>query len=950
MRQEVRLLEREREFDFVHTALRRVLGGEGGVLMFEGARGLGKTSLLRFLRGEAAAQGFRVLHARGSELERQFPWAVVRQLFERSLAADVAEAGDGTPLSGPATLINALFDYEQARSSSGLAPGGEELYSFVHGLYWLCCNLSEQQPLLLVIDDVQWADSSSQHFLSYLINRLEGESILVALAHAPAQPQGDATQDLVISACATPLTTVARLAPLSADAAREIVSTGLGSPPHEAVLRVCMAITEGNPLHLTELVKEMAAREVKPAESAVPRIRLLTPTLLAWDIRRHISQLPKEAIALAGAVAVLDSDAEPRHCALVAGLKEREAAEAAGLLRDAQILRTGVPYAFQSPIARHVVYADMAAQERHLAHRRAAMSLHAAEGDAATVADHLCRTDPGTPPWTVDVLCSAARLAVKAGHPSTGVRYLRRAFAESPPEPVGSLVLAQLGSAELRMRHPGAVEHLAEALRRTQDPEVSGAVRPELALALAASGRYGEAVDLAREACGTSGTDWEPSLIHARTVEVMLSRMARGRGNRRPVTVTASATRAHAAVEAWSRGRSAIRVARLAGAAVEGGVELPDRDVELPPASLAAWTLAQCDDLTDAERVLTRVIRQASAAGHLLAAATAESLRARVLLDTGRLGDAESAARSLLRDHHDTSLAPVCTPIAAATLVHCLIETDRLGEAEELVAALGFARRLPDAAPFVPLRIARGRLHIRMDRYDDGLGELLECRELAIQEGWLYPSSTSEYLPDAVRALAVTRSPRAARVLAFEEVSRCRAFGAARPLAAALRAFAGVASGAKGIAHLEEADHLLEGLPDTLERARTLVELGSTLRRAGSRIEARQRLTEGVELAHLIGASVLESTARSELRLAGTRLAKVGDGPNTALTPAEERVAQKAAEGLSNKEIAQTLFVTVKTVEWHLGQVYAKLGIAKRAELPEALAAACDRAPVRQTS
>ncbi|GDY59726.1 hypothetical protein SVIO_103490 [Streptomyces violaceusniger] len=407
VRQEVRLLERDRELGLVHTALRRVLGGEGGVLMFEGARGFGKTSLLRFLRGEAAAQGFRVLHARGSEPERQFPWAVVRQLFERSLAADVAEAGDGTPLSGPATLINTLFDYEQARSSSGLASGGEELYSFVHGLYWLCCNLSEQQPLLLVIDDVQWADSSSLHFLSYLINRLEGESILVALAHTPAQPQADASQDLVISACSTPLTTVARLAPLSADAAREIVSTGLGAPPHDAVLRVCMAITEGNPLHLTELVKEMAAREVRPAESAVPRIRLLTPTLLAWDIRRHISQLPKEAVALAGAVAVLDPDADPRHCALVAGLKEREAAEAARLLRDAQILRAGVPYAFLSPIARHVVYADMAAQERNLAHRRAAMSLHGAEGDAATVADHLCRTDPGTPPgrW----MCCAQR-------------------------------------------------------------------------------------------------------------------------------------------------------------------------------------------------------------------------------------------------------------------------------------------------------------------------------------------------------------------------------------------------------------------------------------------------------------------------------------------------------------------------------------------------------------
>ncbi|MET9565860.1 helix-turn-helix transcriptional regulator [Streptomyces tauricus] len=942
MLREVRLLERSREFDCARSALRRALSGEGGVLMFEGTRGLGKTSLLRSLRGEAAAQGFKVLHARGNELERSFPWAVVRQLFERSLAVDHAGADVGAPLSGPATLISALFDYDRSDSPRTLASGSDELYSIVHGLYWLCCNFSAQQPLLLVIDDVQWADSCSLHFISYLVNRLEGESILVALAQAPDRIEDEVTQDLVVAACATPLATVARLAPLSADAVREVITTALGYSPHDAVLHVCMAITEGNPLHLTELVKEMAARGMKPVESSVPRIRLLAPARLTWDIRRHISQLPEDAVALAGAVAVLDARAEPRYSAVVAGLEEREVSEAAGCLRDAGILRTGVPYAFWSPIARHVIYADMAARDRGAAHRRAAAALQAVEAEPATVAEHLCRTDPGALPWAVDVLSSAARQAIAEGHPYTAVRYLRRALAESPSAPACARLLAELGSAELRAQDRSAVEHLVEALRRAQEPEARQAVRPELALAFAASGRYREALETVRAGRDEEAPGADRAPGHVRTVEAVLMRMMRGGGNDRRGSTAArpdEAVRVHAAVEAWSRGRCVRRVLRLAGSAVSDDVRLPGRDTELPPASIVAWVLTQCDDMPAAERVLTQVARQASGAGHLLAATTAESLRTRILLDTGRLSEAEAAATAVLRDHHATSLTPISTPVAAATLVHCMIETGRADEAEEFLVALGFGRKLPDAAPFVPLRIARGRLRIRLDRPDDGLRELIECRELALSEGWLYPSSVSEYLGDAVRAMAVERSARDARALAHEELERCRVFGAARPLAVALRALAALAGGPRGVTRLEEADRLLAGLPDMLERARTLVELGSALRRAGNRTEARQQLTAGMELAHRIGASSVEGVARSELRLAGTRLAKVSDGPSTVLTPAETRVAEKAAGGLSNKEISQALYVTVKTVEWHLGQVYAKLGIAKRSELPQVLAA-----------
>ncbi|MFE0911273.1 AAA family ATPase [Streptomyces sp. NPDC058812] len=949
MRRESRLLERDREFGFVQLALRQAMSGDGAVLAFEGAGGLGKTSLLQSLRGAAEGEGFMVLHARGSELERDFPWTVVRQLFERLLAADAAGTGDGAVLTGPAALIRTLFDYDQEHHHGGLASLGEdELYAAVHGLYWLCCNLSARRPLLLVIDDAQWADRFSLHFISYLINRLEGESVLVALAHAPAPSSHDAAQDLIMSARTSPLATVARLAPLSADAAREVISAQLGVAPHESVVSRCMEITEGNPLHLIELAKEMSVRGLLPTASAVPRIRLLSPTSIAWDVRRSIGRLPEAAVTLAHATAVLDTDAAPQHSVDVAGLDDNRADEAAKYLRDAGLLRAGTPYAFRSSVARHVVYADMTTQQRHLAHRRAAASLHAADADSATVAEHICRTGPGVPPWAVRVLRSASSQAVRTGQPATAVRYLRRALAEPAPETSRAHLLAQLGSAELLARDRAAVGHLAEAVHHSPEREVSRAVRSDLALALAATGRYAEAADVARQARGAAAERDDAVATRARLIEPVLSRMARG-GARTTVAsdLPSGATRAHAAVQAWSRGLPVGRVARFAGAAVADGVRLPDQDMELPPVSLAAWMLAQCDDLPAAEQVLAQVVRQASRDGRLLTQTTAESMRARVLLDTGRLTEAETVARSVLRDHHATSLTLVGVPVAAAVLVHCLIETDRSAEAEELLKATGLAGTLPDAAPFVPLRLARGRLSIRLARDDDGLQELLACRALALAEGWLYPSATAEYLTDAARALAVTGSVRAARDLVLEEVNRCRAFGAARPLAVALRTLAGV-TGDKGLARLEDADRLLEDLPDALERARTLVELGSALRRAGHRVQARQPLTAGLELAHSIGAATVAGAARSELRLAGTRLARIGGGLCTALTPAEERVAQKAAEGLSNKEISRELYVSVKTVEWHLGQVYAKLGIAKRSELPRVLV--LDEAPVRRSS
>jgi len=176
-----------------------------------------------------------------------------------------------------------------------------------------------------------------------------------------------------------------------------------------------------------------------------------------------------------------------------------------------------------------------------------------------------------------------------------------------------------------------------------------------------------------------------------------------------------------------------------------------------------------------------------------------------------------------------------------------------------------------------------------------------------------------------------------ARRLAYEELELARAWAAPRALGAALRV-AGLAEGAdRGLELLAEAVQVLDGSPAKLEHAKARTELGAALRRANQRVNARDHLRHAVELATICGASALAEQARRELLASGARPRRVALSGVESLTPSERRVAEMAADGLTNREIAQALFVTQRTVEVHLTSVYRKLSIDSRAQLRTAL-------------
>ena len=176
-----------------------------------------------------------------------------------------------------------------------------------------------------------------------------------------------------------------------------------------------------------------------------------------------------------------------------------------------------------------------------------------------------------------------------------------------------------------------------------------------------------------------------------------------------------------------------------------------------------------------------------------------------------------------------------------------------------------------------------------------------------------------------------------ARALADEELALARRWGDPHAIGASLRVLGLVEGGEAGIGLLREAVELLAGSQARLEHAHALVDLGAALRRANQRTEARERLREGVDLARRVGAFGLAERANEEIAATGARPRKVLQTGLDALTASERRVAQLAADGMSNKEIAQTLFVTIKTVEVHLSHAYRKLEISSRAQLDKAL-------------
>ncbi|MDT4986387.1 MAG: hypothetical protein QOI74_481 [Micromonosporaceae bacterium] len=935
------LVERANELKVVDAAVAQLARGHGALLVFEGPPGSGRTHLLRVLAERVSARGARALRGRAGHGDRGFPFGLIHQLVEPWLSqADPAERTSA--FAGGARLATGLFDYAAGDLPDEPPPAG--LHQPLYGLYWLLRNIAQHGPLVLVIDDLQWADTPSLHFVRYLAERLDDMPVLI-LASAVPHEHG-ATADILQEAFTAPWTHVIGVRPLSGAGTQAVVAALLEAPAEARFAAACHELSAGNPYLLHELVVDLRWRKVQPVDAEVAAVHATLPRSVVRRVRSWLLRLPEPAARLARAFAVLGGGGLLRHAAEVAGLEPPVAADAVRILSLVGLLGAadGEEPRLAHPLVSAAIYDDLAPGFRTRAHDRIAR-MFAAEGlRLDQIADHLLPTRPVASRWVVDVLRAAARCGSVETDPVRSAAWLARALAEPPPDGERAAVLAELGAAERRARDGAAIGHLAAALAGAEEPALLNTVRRELGLALTAAGRFTEAlVALDGAADGTDGAGALPCLAADAIAVAQLTPGTRGKATEWLRHVPADhdefALAACRAVEEMARGGDAADVARYAERALdETRGPLPPADSETLAGCLAAWMLIACDRHATAERAIQNVRQLMTGANLPLAATMAECLEARLSLDYGRLGEAEALAHGVLARTADCELSGLAGPLASAALVDTLREGGRLAEAADRLAGCAPQDWTPESVAAVPLLRARARVRLARGDITAAVADLRGV-DLLIQAWGPATLGYGAHRAELVVALTRLGDLEGARELALDAVEAARRFGAQRLLAAALRACCLTTTDRDGLAMLQEAVTLLDGSPYPLDRAAALIDLGAALRRAGRRGDARARLQAAIELAGHCGAIALRDHALGELSVAGGRVRRDRHADPTSLTPAELRVVRMAADGMRNGEIARTLFVSVKAVEWHLSHAYPKLGVRNRHELPRVLSA-----------
>jgi hypothetical protein len=263
------LLERSHELARIESALADARTGRGRFVVVEGPAGIGKTALLAAARTAAAEAGMRVLRSRATEMETNFAFGVVRQLFERPLV-EASELERADLLQGAAGVAAGLLGLPgappvDAPPSSGVDPS----FAILHGLYWLCANLAAVGPLCLVVDDAHWADAASLRYLAFLLTRLEELDIALVIATRP--PGAGAEAELLATMTTDPSADEIRLQPLTIAAVVQLLEAGLGRAPEPEVVETCLRVTRGTPFLVRELVAALSQEGIGSGVETVGR-------------------------------------------------------------------------------------------------------------------------------------------------------------------------------------------------------------------------------------------------------------------------------------------------------------------------------------------------------------------------------------------------------------------------------------------------------------------------------------------------------------------------------------------------------------------------------------------------------------------------------------------------------------------------------------------------------
>lgn len=904
----------------LETLLRHAAGaltGTARAVLVRGPAGIGRTRLLTLARRHLEADGWAVRHAAGAQHGPA-----------RTRAVDtLLPPGPGSP--PPAAGLSGLHhdrDVHQ-RALDLLAAGA----------------------LALVVDDAQWCDETSLRSAEFILRHAAARPLLLVLAQRTDAP-GPGTPVLA-EILARGRCTLLEPSPLADTAIAHLAARIHGRPADERFVRRCAELTGGNPLLLDRLLTALHTLGIPPVGDAVHRLDAVHQCVLASRVPELLAAGPSRPRQVATALAVLGR-AAPDLLAALCGLDVRAVESALTALRRIEAVVPGSPPHMREDVRAGVLAAQPGPGLRDL-RIRAARVLSDAGRPAPEVAEQLAPLDRIDEPWMFAVLRDAAAEAPTRATVRAAGRWLRgeagRALTDAER---GGLHVELARAASRTVVTPAhALWHLRRALALTPDARGQAPVAVQYAMMALGTRRAPEGLRLlervldglsgpAADDAGPAGRDLRTTVESALLATAVNDRTAlpaaRARAAALPVPTGHGPAdrRLLAALSAFAAldGGSAARAAALARQALRA--DEPGTAGWGVFCSSAVLALADCVD--EALAALDRALSPAQEHPPLWPRRAA--LAGRSLILHG-IGDVAAAARDA------RAATEVTGPAGAPPLAHLALSSVLLSQGEAARAGV-VLDQLARTARHVDRSVWERHLflytsgEVRRERGDlqGALDLWRRCGRSQEEAGIANPVLAPWWLPTATTLGRLGRGAEAAG-LVEEALERTRGWGTPRALGLGLVAAASVVGGRERTELLAEAVETLAASPARLELARAEYRLGRELLALGDARAARGHLRQAIELATRCGSHALTATAREALVTAGGRMPQLAVAPVDSLTPSERRIATLAQRGHSNKKIAEALFITPRTVEMHLTNVYRKLDVRGRGDLPRGLGA-----------
>jgi DNA-binding CsgD family transcriptional regulator len=925
------LVDRNQILQEFETIFSGSVRSHNGCLSVEGAWGMGRTALVNAACLTAESAGCIVLRTRGDKSERPAPFGALLRLIED--IASLRSANEEIVEQIHKVLDRLHHDGERHCDALGAA------------FYGLVLSVRKLGFVLVAVDDADMVDDATMLTLEYFFHRLDDQQIWL-LTTSPPRLSGAAPlviEELLVNQDVRHF----ELSALSREGVRIILSTQLNVEPERGFVDAVLEATSGRPKFVVELARACRDEHVTPDDAGASQLDRLAIAPISQSVSYRLNRLGPGARDLLESCAVYGELDDVTPVLRLADVDPDTSERAIDSLKHAELLRASHTLAFAAPIVQRAILRDIPSPRRSRLHVRCADLLERSGADQTAVVSHLLATDPA---WSKDVakrLKVAGKSLLDRGDVLLAMKCLRRSLNESARAEQDASSWLDLAECEIELDLRTALSSFQKALTLGFDDH-----ERVIKVALVLTHSLRDWPELRGE--GVATLQGLASRLNAVDTTLQLEfELGLTLLSGQPAQQNYGVARIGALVVTSDPRTSASRAARVfldllqfesdPKVTAEGVVEVlvaAFQSDQMPVGGFASEViltracrmLLNADEFARVDQILEMACWHARALGDLTGEDDALRLVVLSKLWQGWLDEADKA-----RHRHNELGA--CIPLR-----HLVGASDLLiahGRTEEALYRYGATEldRIVDPLDRASAHVERGRLYMALDRTNEALDECYRAKETAERAG-IHNEILVAWRPLMARALASLGRWDEAKELASSHLAAARAFGARRSLGAALRAMADSTQDLDDrVNWLIESVKVLDESPARLEMAGAMIDLGVALVERHDTETARTLFQQSATIAVACRAQRLVEIANSHLRSLGSRTRQMESTGMDSLTPAELRAVSLAAVNVTNRAIADKLFVNVKTIEGHLSKAYRKLGVSSRFELAEVIRA-----------